>query len=436
MIDAVLHAADPAAAIARSPRAERVRGPILGPIAVGKAALPMLEGFLTVYPAAASGAFAITPTGTPASTAPIPREQVREADHPIATDRNTAAVGALLAHIASIRSRAPAGARLVLLLSGGASALLTMPVESVPLHELAELTRALMRAGAPINDLNTVRKHLEQLKGGRLARLLAPIPIDAFLLSDVVGAAPSVIGSGPASPDPTTCADALAVLDRYGCRHISPAATAHLEAAVRAGPTSPLETPKPGDPIFESSTTRIVASNRAAVDAACRVLIDLGFTIAQARHNVTGEARDVGRWLGEAACDLALQRTTRGGAPPRAIVLGGETTVTIRQPGQGAGGRNRELALAAAMHVAHLPGVAVLTFATDGVDGVHPTGAAPAAGALVTGATVPDATSAGLDAAEHLARHESHLFFEALGANIYTGPTGTNVNDVAVAMVY
>lgn len=439
MIDAVLHAADPAAAVIRSLRAQPLRGPILGPIAVGKAALPMLEGFLTVYPGAQAGAFVVTPVGTPVATAPIPAARVREADHPIATDRNTAAVAALLAHIDSIRTRAPAGARLALLLSGGASALLTMPAEGVSLHDLSELTRALMRAGAPIQDLNTVRKHLERLKGGRLAHLLAPVPVDALLLSDVVGDDPSVIGSGPASPDPTTCADALAVLDRYDCRHVAPAATARLEAGARAGPASPLETPKPGDPIFEAGTTRIVASNRAAVDAACRTLIDLGFSIAEARHSVTGEAREIGRWLGGAARDLALRRTAPGDGPPSVIVLGGETTVTVRRGlsgDAGFGGRNRELALAAAMQTAHLPAAAVLAFATDGVDGIHPPGASPAAGALVTGATVPDALTIGLDPAAHLARSDSHLFFEALGANIYTGPTGTNVNDVAVALVY
>lgn len=432
VIDAVLRAADPAAAVTRALRAEPPANPILGPIAVGKAALAMLEGFLSLHPETEPTAFAIVPAGAPVGMAPIPRSRLREADHPIPTERNAAAASDLLKHVESLRAHHPPDARLTLLLSGGASALLTLPVTGVSLRDLAELTRALLRAGAPIDALNAVRKHLEQLKGGRLAQFLAPIPIDAYLLSDVVGDDPSVIGSGPAAPDPSTFADALAVLDRFGVRHVAPAATAYLEAGVRG---QNQETPKPGSPIFERSRSRIIASNAAAVDAACRVLLDLGFSIAEVRHGVTGEARDIGRWLGHAARDLALRAPSAPPPPPSAIVLGGETTVTVRSPG-GFGGRNRELALAAAVAIADLPRAAVFTFATDGIDGVHPPGAAPAAGALVTGATVPDARRLGLDPHAHLAGSNTHLFFESLGANLYTGPTGTNVNDIAVALVY
>lgn len=339
------------------------------------------------------------------------------ASHPLPDARNVQAAQA----IADAARGLGADDTLVVLISGGGSAMLTLPAGDLSLDDLRAVTEALQKAGAPITDLNCVRKHCEQLKGGGLARLASPARVYAFILSDVVGDPLDVIASGPTAPDPTTYADALGVLSRYNLRDVSPAVTAHLEAGVRGDHP---ETAKPGADVFTRVTNTLIGSNRMAVEAVRRQAEAQGWRIEAVEIGVEGEAREVGERL--AARAKALHAA---GAGPACLITGGETTVTVR--GDGLGGRNQELALAAALALDGAEGVVVASFATDGVDG--PT---KAAGAIATGQTVPRAREQGIDAAGYLARNDSSRFFEQVGGLIVLGPTGTNVNDVMLALVY
>jgi hydroxypyruvate reductase len=312
------------------------------------------------------------------------------------------------------------GPTLVLLLSGGASALMTLPADGVSLGDCRAVTNTLLRAGAPIADLNAVRKHLEALKGGGLARAAAPMPVFTMILSDVIGDDLSSIGSGPTCADPTTFADALAILERYHALDAAPRATACLRGGA-AGARQ--ETVKPHDPVLRGVQHRIIANNRTALDGVVHRAQDLGYHVVQATDGVTGEAREVGRRLAKQAVDLQHALTR-----PFALVLGGETTVTVR--GDGLGGRNQEFALAAAIEIAGKGHIVIASFSTDGIDG--PT---DAAGAVATSSSVSDAAARGVDAAAALARNDSYRFFQAAGGLIRTGPTGTNVNDIAIALV-
>jgi hydroxypyruvate reductase len=401
-------------ALAASPARERPSGII----AAGKAAWRMAGAFLDGLAASPPDAVIVEPAGDH-------HPGVLVADHPIPTRRNLECAAA----VQRAASRFGPGAIgrfdcCAVLLSGGASACLALPVPEVSLDDLAAITRGLLLAGAAIEELNTVRRHLEVLKGGGLAAALAPMPIDAYLLSDVIGDAPHSIASGPCAPDPTTFADALAVLDRYGLRPLAPGATAYLEAGARGQRP---ETRKPGDPLFDLVRTTIVASNATAVAAAADAAAAAGFDAIERRTAVVGNAADAGRALARRAIRLAAAGPTQAA---RAIVWGGETTVPVgRAPG--VGGRNQELALAAAIELAGIPNVALFTFATDGVDG--PT---DAAGAIVTGRTIGPRPADRSSAAEALARHDSHTWLARHARLIRTGPTGTNVNDLAVAMVY
>ncbi len=338
--------------------------------------------------------------------------------HPLPDERNVRAAQA----IADVARRAGEGDTLIALISGGGSAMLTLPVEGLTLDDLRRVSDALMKAGAPIDALNAVRKHCEQLKGGGLARLAYPARVWAFILSDVVGDRLDVIASGPTAADPTTYADALAVLDAYGVRHVAPAVAAHLEAGARGERP---ETVKPGDRVLASVTNTLIGSNRLALEAAYRYAAEAGWRVAELRPGVEGEAREVGAALGRAALDLRQAPGSR----PACLLMGGETTVTVS--GGGRGGRNQELTLAAAIALDGAEGIAVVSFATDGIDG--PT---DAAGAIATGQTCARARALGLDPQAYLDDNDSYTFFEQVGGLIRIGPTGTNVNDVMFALVY
>lgn len=396
-------------------------------VAIGKAARGMMEAALAMEPWRRGGEFVCVPDEPNAMDTEHGWKHHR-GDHPLPGANSVAAALAMIqqiewwqeeSHMAGVQ-----GFRL--LLSGGASALVCMPAGDLRVEDVAEVTRALQHAGAGIADLNTVRKHIDEFKGGRLAELIAPFPVDCLILSDVLGDDPSVVGSGPVSADPTTFADALEVLERFGVRDSAPAVTAHLEAGERGEHP---ETPKPEDPLFDNVRTRIIGNNDTAADAAAAWAEARGLDVKSVQRRVQGEAREVGGRLAREAAALPV-----GGA----IVLGGETTVKVISGGHG--GRNQELALAAAIELDRLGvagDVAVVTFGTDGVDGVAPEGSPPAAGAVVTGATVREARARGLDAAAYLERNDSYAFFAAAGSagvrcHIVTGPTGTNVCDVAV----
>ncbi len=362
------------------------------------------------------------PAGFPATVGLL------HADHPLPTSANVEAAEAVrfvVSEFASSARRGEQGA-LLALISGGGSSHLTLPALGLGLDDLRKLTSALLKRTATIGEINSVRKHLEQLKGGRLAALAAPGRVLALVLSDVVGDEVHAVASGPLAPDPTTYGQALGVLKRYDLLDEAPRLSDYLERG-RDGELE--ETPKPGHPAFATVENRIIGGNDYAVLAASAAAEALGFRVVRAGCRTTGVSREVGAAMAREA--LELRRQGERGA---AVILGGETTVDVR--GKGAGGRNQELALAAALELSGTGGVAVLAFATDGMDG--PT---DAAGAVVTGETVPEARRQGLAPRERLDDNDAYSVLARLdGVGFHslfkTGPTGTNVNDIAMALVY
>lgn len=319
---------------------------------------------------------------------------------------------------------------LLCVISGGGSALMTLPPDGVSLDDLRRTTQLLLEAGATIDELNAVRKHLDRLKGGRLARAAAPARVLALVLSDVVGDPLDVIASGPVSPDPTTYGDALAVLDRYDLRAKVPAAVRdHLERGERGEEP---ESPAPGDPIFDRVQAEIVGNNVLAARAAAAEAEKRGYAAMILTTTLTGEARDVGRDLAHRA--VRAYREGTPATPPACLIAAGETTVTVT--GKGKGGRNQEVALGVAIALHDLltederDHILIASAGTDGIDG--PT---DAAGALATGSTVTRATAQGHDATEALDNNDAYPYFQAIDALIQTGPTGTNVMDLAVVVV-
>ena len=347
--------------------------------------------------------------------------KVNEAGHPIPDEAGLDGAW----RIAELAKGAEEDDLVICLISGGGSALLPLPCEGITLADLQTLNDALLRCGATINEINAVRKHLSQIKGGNLARLAHPAELVSLILSDVVGNPLDVIASGPAVADASTFAQACGVVEKYGLWGEIPPSVAER---LRRGRDSLVpETPKAGDPIFARTYNMVVGSNEIAARAAIARARELGFNTLLLSTFVEGEAREVGRVFAAVAKEIAYS-----GQPvprPACVVAGGETTVTLR--GQGKGGRNQELALAAALEIAGLEGAMVIGLATDGTDG--PT---DAAGALADGTTIKRARTRGLEAARYLADNDSYHFFEALGDLIITGPTNTNVNDLTFVFVF
>jgi glycerate 2-kinase len=314
---------------------------------------------------------------------------------------------------------------LLLLVSGGASALLPAPVEGITLADKAQTTSALLRAGATIGELNAVRKHLSRLKGGGLVRAAAPARVACLALSDVVGDDPSTIASGLAAPDPTTYATAVDVLKRKGVWEAAPAAVRrHLEAGARGQRP---ETPKPGDPLFRRVAFAIVGSNRLSVEAAAGAARRQGLRPLVLTTRLEGEAREVARTL--TAVLRECVENGRPAPPPVCLLAGGETTVYVT--GSGRGGRNQELVLAAAEPLATFPVPAVVaSLATDGIDGNS-----DAAGGVADDRSLARAAALGLaPPSAFLAENDSRSFLGPLGDLIVTGPTGTNVIDLTVLL--
>ncbi|MEN8183035.1 MAG: DUF4147 domain-containing protein, partial [Myxococcota bacterium] len=346
---------------------------------------------------------------------PLQRFALHEAGHPIPDARSVAAARA----VERLFGEATAGEVLLVLLSGGASSLLTHPAPGLDLEDLVGTTDLLLRSGADITELNTVRKHVTRLFGGRLAGLAAGRPVRVLAVSDVPDDRPDVLASGPCAADPTSFRDALRVLAARGLLSlVSPRVRAHLEAGERG---EVAETPKPGDPIFASVRSAVLAGNADARRAACVAARAGGMRPVALGEVLVGEARRVGTRLAALACAVRAPQ-------PLCLVAGGETTVTVR--GEGRGGRNQELALAAATVLAGRADVVVLAAGTDGSDG--PT---EAAGAFADGATAGGGMRRGLDLRDHLARNDSHGFFEKAGGLLCTGPTGTNVRDLFLARI-
>ncbi len=381
----------------------------------GKAATAMSAALFGMLGDRLSGGLVVTKYGhldPRLDTGPV---QVVEAGHPIPDEAGVDGSRRMADLLGKVSGR-----DLVLaVISGGGSALLTLPAEGVTLSDLQRTTELLLGSGATIVELNTIRKHLSRIKGGGLARMAGQAPVASLILSDVVGDPLDVIASGPTVPDPTTFADAWAVQERYRLTKRVPVAVRdHLQAGLDG--TLP-ETPKPGDAVFERVQTVVVGSNRLAAEAAVDAAQAHGLNALLLSTFIEGEAREVARVAAALAKELVCH--DRPVPRPACLVWGGETTVKVH--GRGFGGRNQELALAAAVAMEGLPEVVLVALGTDGTDG--PT---DAAGAAATGETIAHAHSLGLDPVAHLADNDAYPFFDALGDLIRTGPTGTNVNDL------
>jgi glycerate 2-kinase len=308
----------------------------------------------------------------------------------------------------------------VTLVSGGGSALLVAPVKHIPLAAKQKTTDLLLRCGADIHELNTVRKHLSRVKGGRLASIISPARTISLILSDVIGDDLDVIASGPTAPDSSTYQDALGVLERYKLLDEVPVEVlAHLASGARGDIP---ETPKQGDPIFQRVENHIIGSNRVALEAMLAAARKLGLAAEILSTGVNGEVADVAKMLFR----TAMVRKESWQGKPLCLLSGGETVVQVR--GSGKGGRNMELALCFALDIAGTDGITLLSAGTDGTDG--PT---DAAGALVDGETVPLAEKA--SALRFLENNDSYTFFRENGGLFITGPTGTNVMDVQILLI-
>ena len=351
---------------------------------------------------------------------PLKKTQLIEAGHPI-PDRN----GLEGAHrIQSLLKDSGPEDLVLVVLSGGGSALLPLPVEGITLEEKQEVTQLLLDCGADIKEMNTVRKHISQIKGGWLARWAYPSTVLTFILSDVVGDLLDVIGSGPTVPDSSTFEDAWEILRKYNLlREVAPSIQKHLQLG-REGRAP--ETPKPGESAFERVHNILMGSNLLALRAAQQEASSYGFHTLILSSSIVGETREVARF--HAA--IAKEVVTSGNPirKPACIISGGETTVTIR--GRGRGGRNQEFALAGALEIQGLETVVLLSGGTDGTDG--PT---DAAGAVADHTTVKRALAMGLHPKAHLEGNDAYPFFEKLGDLLITGPTQTNVMDVRILLI-
>ena len=345
---------------------------------------------------------------------------LKEAGHPVPDEAGLNAAQ----EIAALLNQAGADDTILCLISGGGSALLTLPVEGLTLADLQDTTSSLLAAGSIINEINTIRKHLSAIKGGGLANMATPARVFTLILSDVVGDPLEVIASGPTVPDPTTFADSWAIVKQYQLESKLPQP---VIARLMAGLNGRIpDTPKPNNPLFLQVHNAIIGSNRIAAQAAVDTAQAAGYNAQLLSTFVEGEAREVARVVAGLAKGLARDegRLSR----PACMILGGETTVTIK--GKGKGGRNQEIALAAGLALAGWSNVLVVCLGTDGTDG--PT---DAAGGFADGTTVSRATELGLNPLEYLHNNDAYNILAALDDLIITGPTNTNVNDLTLILV-
>ena len=421
LLAVAIDAALPLTGLARHlPPPPKGRTVVLG---AGKAAGSMAQAVEALWPAQAplTGLVVTRYHHVPPRPKGLPhRIEVVEAAHPVPDEAGAAAAERILA----LTQGLTADDLVLCLISGGGSALLTLPAEGLTLAEKQRINRQLLESGAHIGEMNCVRKHLSRIKGGRLAAACAPARVVTLAISDVPGDDPSVIASGPTVPDATTCADALAILDRYGI-----AVPGAVRQALQEGR---LETPKPQSPVFAGHQVALIATPRLSLVAAAAAARAAGLAAHVLSDDLEGESREVGK------VHAALARATaRHGEPfPRPCVLlsGGETTVTVRPPPPGArrgrGGRAGEFCLGLALALQGQPGVWALAADTDGIDGVEDN-----AGALVTPDTLARAQAAGVSLIDSLDRHDAYGCFSALGDLVMTGPTYTNVNDFRAILV-
>jgi hydroxypyruvate reductase len=390
-------------------------------IAAGKAARPMvLAPLLALEAVPFRHVLGISPH--PADGLP-PEVKWHVAAHPVPDARSVDAGRAAL----SIAAGASPRDVILVLLSGGASALMAIPAEGISLQDKQLASQRLLSAGAEVHALNTVRKHLSAIKGGQFAAASGAIVL-TLAVSDVVGDDLTAIGSGPTVPDSTTFAEALEAIDRYGGLQAYPVPVIRRLADGAAGALP--ETPKPGDPRLSQSIARVIGGARSALDGAHAAAESLGYRVRVLAEPITGEARVAAQRFLDAATRISRETPGPGHAAPLCILACGETTVHVK--GDGRGGRNQEFSLAMARGFESLGATAVGTsLGTDGIDG--PTAAA---GGMIDSTTLTRAAAAGLAPPEHyLDRNDSYAFFERLQDHILTGPTTTNVGDVQVILV-
>ena len=387
-------------------------------LGAGKAGGAMAAAVDALWPAAAplSGLVVTRYDHVPPAYRARPgRIEVVEARHPVPDEAGQRAA----LRIAALAQGLSADDLVLCLISGGGSALLSMPAPGLTLADKQAINQALLRSGAAIDEMNCVRKHLSAIKGGRLAALCAPARVVTLLISDVPGDAPEVIASGPTVPDATTCADALAICRRYAIE---------LPAAARAGLDSgAFETPKPGDPRFAGHQVHVIATPQQSLQAAAAVARAAGLEAHILSDEMEGESREVGKV--QAALARAVARHGEPFARPCVILSGGETTVTVKAQG-GRGGRATEFLLGCAIALQGQGGVHALAADTDGIDGVEDN-----AGAIVTPDTLARAAALGLKAADFLDRNDAYNFFRPLGDLVTPGPTFTNVNDFRALLI-
>lgn len=388
-------------------------------IGAGKASVPMSTTIIEILGERLTWGMVITKDGYrgPVDARFENKVQVIEGSHPIPEQRNITATVNLISALKDLHRND----LVIFLLSGGASSLLMNPPPGIFLHDVQRTTSILLDSGASIAEINTIRKHIDAIKGGGLAKSLAPATVISLILSDVVGDQVDRIGSGPTAGDPTTFADAWSILEKYQLVDQIPKSIRGHIATGMEGQTP--ETLKPGDPILEKVTNLIVASNKDALSSAESAARSVGFSTRILTSSLRGEASEAGDQLSmEATHMLAQPKTIRR---PACMIAGGETTVSVK--GDGLGGRNQELALGAVKCLSGMDQMLLVSLATDGGDG--PT---DAAGAVTTGATYSRSLSLGLNPQDYLRRNDSYHYFEPLGDLIKTGPTFTNVNDLVL----
>jgi glycerate 2-kinase len=387
-------------------------------LGAGKAGGAMAAALDALWPAdAALRGLVITRYGhVPPAYANKPgRIEVVQAAHPVPDEAGLLATQRLVALTRGLSAED----LVICLISGGGSSLLTLPAAGVSLADKQAINKALLKSGAPIDDMNCVRKHLSAIKGGRLAALCAPARVVTLLISDVPGDAPGIIASGPTVPDASTCADALAICKRFGI-HLPDAARQGLESGA-------FETPKPNNAVFFGHQVHMMATPQHSLQAAAELARSLGITPHILSDEMEGESREVGKV--HAALARAVARHGQPFTKPCVILSGGETTVTVSSKG-GRGGRATEFLLGCAIALQSEPGVHVLAADTDGIDGIEDN-----AGAIVTPSTLHRAQALGMKAGDFLDRNDAYNFFKPLGDLVVTGPTFTNVNDFRALLV-
>ena len=408
LFDAAIAAADPMKTIQPLlPEPPKGRTLVIG---AGKASAEMARALETHWHGPLSG-LVVTRYGHGAETKGI---EIVEASHPVPDQAGADAAKRMLALVQGLT----ADDLVIALISGGGSSLLPMPFGLLRLADKQHVNRALLKSGATITEMNCVRRHLSGIKGGRLALACAPAKVVTLSISDVPGDQPGDIASGPTVPDPTTCADALAIIQKYGI--------AIFDAVREVLASGAGETPKPGDPSLPPYEFHLIAAPQASLEAAAALARENGITPYILGDSLEGESRDMGVVMAGIARQVALRGQPF--ATPCVLLSGGETTVTVR--GTGRGGRNVEFLLALAIALQGNAKVHALAGDTDGVDGAE-----EIAGAIVTPDTLARAWAKGINPAESLADNDGHGFFQAIGDSVITGPTLTNVNDFRAILV-